>query len=79
MRDEVFLSDTQQRELLTDLTENLQVLLEKMNSADLKRTQFVQSELQKLQLGLTFLAEYLDARDKTGINRKMKNLFNDAY
>ena len=78
MRDEVYTSDKLQRERLNDLTENLQNLLGKMNSADQSRTDYVQSELVKMQIAFTLLAEFLDARDKSGINRRLKRVFEHA-
>ena len=66
MRDEIYTSD------------NLQNLLSQMNSADQKRTDYVKSELVKMQIAFTVIAEFLDARDKSGINQKLNNVFGHA-
>ncbi|MGJ8735390.1 BfmA/BtgA family mobilization protein [Zobellia laminariae] len=78
MRDEIYTSDNLQKEVLDGLTENLQNLLGQMNSADQKRTDYVKSELVKMQMAFTVMAEFLDAKDKSGINQKLKRVFDHA-
>lgn len=78
MRDEIFTSDNLQKENLRELTENLQNLLAQMNSADQNRTDYVTSELFKMQIAFTMMAELLDARDKSGINQRLKRMFDHA-
>ncbi|MDF4221077.1 BfmA/BtgA family mobilization protein [Maribacter sp. M208] len=78
MRDEVYANGQLQKESLEGLTDNLQNLLSQMNSADQKRTDYVKTELYKMQIAFNVLAEFLDERDKSGINSRLRRVFDHA-
>ena len=75
LKDEVYLSSKNNQDRLSELTENLNVLLNKMNTADKERTQLVKAELLKQQNGLLEIASFLDTKNKTGINERIKEIF----
>lgn len=75
MRDEVFLASKNQSSSLEELTENLQVLLSRINNADQNRTTLVQMEIRKMQQGLIEIASVIDSRGSSGVVDRLNNTF----
>ena len=75
VRDEVYMNGKNQILKLEELTNSLREVLGKMNSADEKRTLLVKSELLKQKNCLVEIASYLDQKDRSGLNQRIKEIF----
>jgi uncharacterized protein (DUF39 family) len=75
VRDEVYMNGKNQILKLEELSNSLREVLGKMNSADEKRTLLVKSELLKQKNCLVEIASYLDQKDRSGLNQRIKEIF----
>ncbi|GMN06313.1 hypothetical protein MTsPCn5_17020 [Croceitalea sp. MTPC5] len=76
LKDEVYMNSKNQKLELVELTNSLKDVLGKINDADKNRTLLVKGELTKHKDCLIEIASFLDGRGKSGLNQRIKEIFN---
>ena len=78
IKDEVYINGKNHQNKIEELTQSLKNLLNKMNSADEQRTEYVQGELQKTQRILFEISNFLDSKGRSGLNNRIKEIIQNA-